>query len=513
MSRVAGRRASRLVRARIAASRPRSRRRTGRPGQRGEEPGRLAPGATWASANTATGPIANQELPTSRSRRTGGRSPASTSGRPSEHHRGRDRDRNDRHRHREQQRDERQLGRDGEAERRVEANARRQHHHHQSTAPTGAPRTHGAGRPTTERRPPPRKTRPNSDLGQPLARGVRPPSARRNVSASSSCSSRLGSRDITAAHRPNAAAGVSAVDALPVSNIRPDIRRRACRPARRQPKQGGKPTTEKGKPGASRGRKARDLTQGEIARLPVPTKEGAYRWSSSFSAAARAHWAPAASSPCSSAASGGRARARRHLQRSTPRRARHRRSPKPLLSFGDSNWYTLTPGESLDNFDGGGWTLTGGAQIQTTDLADGQTGSVLDLPSGSTAVSPTICVDSRTIRPRAPRCATSSAQRESISPSPTRAPRRRTLRRTPARSMDTRPTGRSQTPFNVQPSNTTRLAARALHARPGRQDQRLPDLQLLAGSANEPVAPAQEPDSWRCSSLTNSAQGRASPGR
>lgn len=65
-----------------------------------------------------------------------------------------------------------------------------------------------------------------------------------------------------------------------------------------------------------------------------------------------------------------------------------------LLSFGDSNWYTMTPGESLDNFDGGGWTLTGGAQIQTTDLADGQTGSVLDLPSGSTAVSPTICVDS-----------------------------------------------------------------------------------------------------------------------
>jgi hypothetical protein len=66
---------------------------------------------------------------------------------------------------------------------------------------------------------------------------------------------------------------------------------------------------------------------------------------------------------------------------------------QPLLWAGDSNWYTLTPGESADNFDGSGWTLTGGAQIKTTTLADGQTGSILDLPSGSKAVSPTMCVD------------------------------------------------------------------------------------------------------------------------
>lgn len=67
---------------------------------------------------------------------------------------------------------------------------------------------------------------------------------------------------------------------------------------------------------------------------------------------------------------------------------------QPFLSVNDSNWYTLTPGESVDNFDGGGWTLTGGANIQTVQLDDGQTGSVLDLPSGSKAVSPTICVNS-----------------------------------------------------------------------------------------------------------------------
>ena len=67
---------------------------------------------------------------------------------------------------------------------------------------------------------------------------------------------------------------------------------------------------------------------------------------------------------------------------------------QPFLSSNDANWYTLSPGEAADDFDGSGWTLSGGAQIITTQLADGQTGSVLDLPSGSTAVSPTVCVQS-----------------------------------------------------------------------------------------------------------------------
>jgi hypothetical protein len=67
---------------------------------------------------------------------------------------------------------------------------------------------------------------------------------------------------------------------------------------------------------------------------------------------------------------------------------------QPFLSVKDTNWYTLTPGESVDSFDGSGWTLTGGANIKTVRLANGQTTSVLDLPSGSKAVSPTICVDS-----------------------------------------------------------------------------------------------------------------------
>jgi hypothetical protein len=65
---------------------------------------------------------------------------------------------------------------------------------------------------------------------------------------------------------------------------------------------------------------------------------------------------------------------------------------QPFLPFGDSGYYTLAPGESADNFDGTGWTLSGGASIVTTTLADGTTGQVLDLPAGSAAVSPTMCV-------------------------------------------------------------------------------------------------------------------------
>lgn len=67
---------------------------------------------------------------------------------------------------------------------------------------------------------------------------------------------------------------------------------------------------------------------------------------------------------------------------------------QPFLGWGDSNQYALVPGESADNFDGTGWTLLRGAQIVTTTLADGSTGQVLDLPSGSVAVSPPVCLAS-----------------------------------------------------------------------------------------------------------------------
>lgn len=58
----------------------------------------------------------------------------------------------------------------------------------------------------------------------------------------------------------------------------------------------------------------------------------------------------------------------------------------------DTNWYTPVPGEKWDGMSSSGWTLSGGAKIVSTTLADGVRGNVLDLPSGSKAVTPQMCV-------------------------------------------------------------------------------------------------------------------------
>ena len=68
---------------------------------------------------------------------------------------------------------------------------------------------------------------------------------------------------------------------------------------------------------------------------------------------------------------------------------------QPFGSLNDSNWYTLAPGQSVDSFTGQGWTLTGGAKPVTTTLANGSVGTVLYLPQGATAVSPSMCVNSQ----------------------------------------------------------------------------------------------------------------------
>lgn len=67
---------------------------------------------------------------------------------------------------------------------------------------------------------------------------------------------------------------------------------------------------------------------------------------------------------------------------------------QPFLSWQDVSWYALAPGQSADNFNGAGWALTGGARIAPATLANGATASVLELPSGSQAVSPTTCLTS-----------------------------------------------------------------------------------------------------------------------
>jgi hypothetical protein len=67
---------------------------------------------------------------------------------------------------------------------------------------------------------------------------------------------------------------------------------------------------------------------------------------------------------------------------------------QPFLTWGDSGWYTPAPGVTLDSFTAAGWTLSGGAEVISTTLADGLTGHVLDLPPGASATSPMVCVDS-----------------------------------------------------------------------------------------------------------------------
>lgn len=66
-----------------------------------------------------------------------------------------------------------------------------------------------------------------------------------------------------------------------------------------------------------------------------------------------------------------------------------------FLSSGDFNYYAAAPGPGQDGSDGSTWSLRGGAGVVSTALADGTTGSVLDLPAGSRAVSPDICVTSQ----------------------------------------------------------------------------------------------------------------------
>jgi hypothetical protein len=65
-----------------------------------------------------------------------------------------------------------------------------------------------------------------------------------------------------------------------------------------------------------------------------------------------------------------------------------------FLPWGDQHSYAPMPGETASSFDATGWTLSGGAKIITTTLHNGTTSTVLDLPSGSKAVSPEVCVTS-----------------------------------------------------------------------------------------------------------------------
>jgi hypothetical protein len=66
---------------------------------------------------------------------------------------------------------------------------------------------------------------------------------------------------------------------------------------------------------------------------------------------------------------------------------------QPFAAWGDQNYYTLVRGQDDSGVNGDHWQLSGGASIVTTQLPDGTTGGVVDLPSGSEATSPAECVN------------------------------------------------------------------------------------------------------------------------
>lgn len=67
---------------------------------------------------------------------------------------------------------------------------------------------------------------------------------------------------------------------------------------------------------------------------------------------------------------------------------------QPLLSWKDSHYYTLAPGQNQNGFTGQGWTLADGASVKSETVHPGAAADVLDLPSGSVAISPAMCVSS-----------------------------------------------------------------------------------------------------------------------
>jgi hypothetical protein len=66
---------------------------------------------------------------------------------------------------------------------------------------------------------------------------------------------------------------------------------------------------------------------------------------------------------------------------------------QPFADLKDNRHYVLAPGGDFSDPSGGGWQLFDGARIVNDVKPDGSTGGSLDMPSGSMAVSPVMCVD------------------------------------------------------------------------------------------------------------------------
>jgi hypothetical protein len=64
---------------------------------------------------------------------------------------------------------------------------------------------------------------------------------------------------------------------------------------------------------------------------------------------------------------------------------------QPFEALKDANYYTLVEGSEF-NGPNEGWELNNGASVVEGTRPDGSSGGVLDLPSGSYAISPAVCV-------------------------------------------------------------------------------------------------------------------------
>jgi hypothetical protein len=125
----------------------------------------------------------------------------------------------------------------------------------------------------------------------------------------------------------------------------------------------GKPT-EKGKPGASQGRKARGLD----GRDSSAASAGAVGLGVAFCAALAAPAALAVTSTVSSCSV---------LSVS-----------QPFSAYGDLDHYGLVPGQATGGFTGASWSLSGNAHLVSAASAGGSSVEALDLPAGASATSP-----------------------------------------------------------------------------------------------------------------------------
>jgi hypothetical protein len=66
---------------------------------------------------------------------------------------------------------------------------------------------------------------------------------------------------------------------------------------------------------------------------------------------------------------------------------------QPFSDLKDNRHYVLAPGGDFSDPNGAGWQFSGGAHIANDTTPGGNAGGTLEMPSGSVAVSPVMCVD------------------------------------------------------------------------------------------------------------------------